>query len=119
MIRLLLDEHIPASYQSQIIRHSVDAEVWRIGDEGAPPRGAPDPELLNWCSENGFMLVTNNRKSMPAHLRDHLAEGRHIRGILTIDSAGALGPTIDSLLIYASASTEEELCDRITFVTLL
>ncbi len=53
---------------------------------GVPPRGTLDPEILVWCEQNGTILVTNNRASMPVHLHDHLAEGRHIPGIFILNS---------------------------------
>jgi hypothetical protein len=34
-----------------------------------------DPEILLWCEAHRFILVTNNRRSMPRHLADHLAMG--------------------------------------------
>nr|WP_293128835.1 DUF5615 family PIN-like protein [Microcoleus sp. bin38.metabat.b11b12b14.051] len=49
-----------------------------MGEPEAPSRGTLDPEILKWCEEYNFILVTNNRKSMPVHLTDHLAERRHI-----------------------------------------
>jgi hypothetical protein len=36
------------------------------------------PEVLLWCEEYGFVLVTNNRSSMPVHLEEHLAQGHRI-----------------------------------------
>jgi hypothetical protein len=47
---------------------------------GCPDYGTLDPDILIWCEENEFILVTNNRKSMPVHLQDHLAENRRATG---------------------------------------
>ena len=60
-MRYLLDEHIAPSYSPQLLRAAPDLVAWLIGDPGAPPRGTLDPEILIWCEENGFILVTNNR----------------------------------------------------------
>ncbi|MEH2179001.1 hypothetical protein [Nostoc sp.] len=57
---------------------------------------------------NGFILVTNNRKSMPGHLADHLASGRHIPGIFTIDVNQSIGQTVEELIIIVEASFENE-----------
>ncbi len=62
MLKYLLDEHIPPEYRTQLLHHEPALTVWMIGDEGAPPRGTLDPDILRWCDENGFTLVTNNRK---------------------------------------------------------
>jgi len=90
MLKYLLDEHIPPAYRTQILRRAerlapfAELEVWAIGDPDAPAKGTLDPEILLWCESHGFVLVTNNRRSMPVHLADHLAAGQHVPGIFTI-----------------------------------
>ena len=64
------------------------------------------------------MLVTNNRKSMPRHLADHLALDRHIPGILVINPALAIGELLDELLLIAGASDENEYHDLILYLPL-
>jgi len=98
-IRYLLDEHVDSTLRAQLLRHEPDLVVWMIGDPGAPKRGTLDPDLLLWCEANDFVLVTNNRKSMPVHLQDHLAAGHHVPGILTLNPHMTLGATIDQLLL--------------------
>ena len=75
-IRYLLDEHVDPTLRAQLVRREPDLVVWMIGDPGAPKRGTLDPHILLWSEVNDFALVTNNRKSMPVHLQDHLAIGQ-------------------------------------------
>jgi hypothetical protein len=63
-MRYLLDEHVEPTYRTQLLRAAPDLEVWLIGDPGAPPRGTLDPDILIWCEENSFTLITNNRTSI-------------------------------------------------------
>jgi len=72
-IRYLLDENVAPLFRAALLKREPKLVVWKIGDPGAPPTGTPDPAILQWCEENSFILVTNNRKSMPQHFRDHLA----------------------------------------------
>ncbi len=118
MISYLLDEHIPPLYRAQMVRREPDLTVWRIGDEGAPARGTPDPAILLWIEENKFILVTNNRKTMPAHLADHLATGRHVPGILIVDLGAPIRSVLDDLILIALASYEDEFLDCIGYVPL-
>ena len=113
MSSYLLDEHIPSAYRTQLVYHEPSLTVWKIGDEGAPPKSTPDPEILHWCEQNDFMLVTNNRKSMPGHLADHLAAGHHVPGIITIDLNAPMGVVLEDLLLIVGASSGDELIDRI------
>lgn len=67
--------------------------VWMIGNPGAPQYGTLDSDLLLWCKATNFFLVTNNPKSTPVHLQDHLEAGHHIPGILTLAPTMTLGET--------------------------
>ena len=78
-IRYLLDENVDPVFRTALLNREASIIVWKIGEPGVPPKGTKDPEILNWCEENSFLLVTNNRASMPDHLTDHLHKGRHIR----------------------------------------
>ena len=114
----LLDEHVPPAYQTQLLRQEPTLIVWRVGAPSAPPLGTLDPEILYWCEANDFVLVTNNRKSMPAHLADHLAAGRHVPGILTVDMTRDMARNLDDLLLVALADEPDEYSDRIIYLPL-
>lgn len=118
MLLYLLDEHIPPTYRTQLIYHEPSLTVWMIGDEGAPARGTSDPEILTWCEQNQFILITNNRNSMPQHLTDHLAAGHHVPGILIIDLKAPIGEVLEDLILIAGASYEDEFLDRIDYIPL-
>jgi hypothetical protein len=118
VVRYLLDEHVDSTLRAQLLRHEPDLVVWIIGDPGAPKRGTLDPDLLLWCEANDFLLVTNNRKSMPVHLQDHLAAGHHMPGILTLNPNMTLSATIDELLLIWGASEIEEYRDLLLYLPL-
>ncbi|MDE0469539.1 MAG: DUF5615 family PIN-like protein [Candidatus Poribacteria bacterium] len=118
MRRYLLDEHIPPIYRTQLLYHESSLTVLEIGDQGVPARGTSDPEILRWCEQNDFSLITNNRKSMPQHLADHLSAGHHIPGIFTINLNASIGLIIEQLILIAGASDEDEYIDQIVFIPL-
>ena len=118
MRRFLIDENISPKYRTQLLNHEPSLTVLVIGDEGAPARSTPDPEILEWCEKNQFNLITNNRKSIPQHLSDHLAAGHHVPSIFTINLEAPMGLIIDQLLLIAGASDEDEYIDQITYIPL-
>ncbi|MEG4572341.1 DUF5615 family PIN-like protein [Microcoleus sp. N3A4] len=71
-LRYLLDENVDSAYQIQLLRRNPSLTVLSVGDPGTPPKSTLDPDILCWCEEQGFVLVTNNRSSMPVHLTDHI-----------------------------------------------
>ena len=117
-IQYLLDEHIASLYRIQLMRQAPDLVVRMIGDPDVPPKGTLDPEILIWCEIRDFILVTNNRKSMPKHLAAHLAEGRHVPGIFVIDPSKNIGETLAELIVIAGASFPNEYRDRIEYLPL-
>lgn len=117
-IRYLLDEHVDALYRTELLKREPTMTIWRISILGAPPKGTLDPDILRWCEENSFILVTNNRKSMPGHLQDHLAEGRHVPGIFELNPNMGIGETIEELLLIWAASHPDEYRDRIIYLPL-
>ena len=119
MIKYLLDEHIPAEYRTQLLHHEPQLTVWMVGDAGAPPKGTPDTDILRWCEQNDFALVTNNRKSMPNHLAGHLeAGGGHVPGVFIINLDIRMRLVLEQLILIAGASYEDEYLDRIVYVPL-
>ncbi|NET63599.1 MAG: hypothetical protein F6K63_03950 [Moorea sp. SIO1G6] len=112
-IKYLLDENVDHIYQTQLRLYKPDLVVLVVGGSDAPPKRTLDPDILCWCEENDFVLVTNNRSTMPVHLADHLAQGRHIPGILILNPNFSIGETLDELILIAEASFEDEYQDQI------
>ncbi|WP_449416818.1 DUF5615 family PIN-like protein [Phormidium nigroviride] len=118
-IKYLIDENMSPVYREQLLYHQPDLIVLTVGDLGVPPKGTQDPEILCWCEENNFILVTNNRRSMPVHLAEHIAQNRHVPGIIAIRFKANIGRVIENLREIAGASFENEYQDRIQYIPLL
>ncbi|MBD2773586.1 DUF5615 family PIN-like protein [Iningainema tapete] len=117
-IQYLLDENLPPTFQEQLLRCQPDLIVWMVGDPDAPPKGTLDPEILCWCEEKDFILVTRNRRSMPVHLAAHLAANRHIPGILVLRRKATIGQVINDLVLIAAVSKDDDYRDRIDYIPL-
>jgi hypothetical protein len=117
-VRYLLDEHIPPRLQAELIRREPGMVVHRVGEPGAPALGTLDPEILIWCEEHNCVLLTNNRRSMPRHLSEHLAAGHHVPGIFVVDMERSLADTVEDLILISLASFEAEYRDLIVYLPL-
>jgi hypothetical protein len=107
-IKYLLDEHVNPILKRGLKSRQPMMIVWRVGEPNSPPRGTKDPEILLWCEQHTFLLITNNRSSMPIHLRDHLDAGRHCPGIFILNPNLSWGSQIDDLeLIWQAADISE------------
>lgn len=112
----LLDENLGARLHKALVRTAPDIIAWCVGDVGAPALGTKDPDLLLWCESHDFLLVTNNRRSMPVHLRDHLAAGRHVPGILVFRREMRIPDVIADLVLIWEASLPGEYQDQIRYL---
>lgn len=117
-IKYLMDENVDIAYCKQMRRRKPDLTIRAIGEPGIPPKKTPDPEILLWCEAYNFILVTNNRASMPVHLADHINQGRHIPGIFILNSDLSIGQNINELVLITECSFENEYQDQIIFLPL-
>jgi hypothetical protein len=118
-LKYILDENVDKVYIRQFRQRNPDLMMWVVGDPGAPPRGTLDPEILCWCEEHNFILVTNNRKSMPVHLAEHIAKGQNVLGIFVLNDKLTIGQNIEQLIIIAEASFDDEYQNQIVHLPLL
>lgn len=110
--KFLIDENLTHDIVVGVRKRDPSIDILRVGDPGAPPKGTPDPAILDFCETEQRILVTNNRASMPAHITAHQAAGKHIWGILsTRTRRPPLGPIVEMLVIIAGASEAEEYID--------
>lgn len=115
-LQYLIDENVDPVYPKQMRQRDHEIIIRVVGDENAPDRGTLDPEILIWCETYNFILVTNNRRTMPVHLRDHLEQNCHVPGIFILNADMGIGETISELLLIARYSFEDEYRNRITFL---
>ena len=116
--RFLLDEHIKRSIQRQLRRWNVAIEVLAIGDEGAPPSGTADSDILRWIDANGYILVTENRRTMPTQLAAHFDAGGHIPGVLWVRPEVSLSEVVETLYLIWEASSAHEYVGQALFIPL-
>jgi hypothetical protein len=83
-------------------------------DAGLP--GRPDPEVLAIAARLGRVLVSHDRRTMPAHFAEFLRAGNRSPGVLLISQAVPIVDAIDSLILVWSASWPSELENRIRYL---
>lgn len=114
----LLDENLSLVWRPLLLKLDPDLVVLRIGDPGAPPLGSLDPEILLWCESRDYVLVTGNRSSMPGHLVDHLAAGRHIPGIFQLPETYQFVQMASELVLIANTMLPREFEDQQRYLPL-
>ncbi len=116
VIQYLLDENINPVLRKALHQACPDMVLWYVGEAGVLPRGTLDPEILGWCEQNGTILVTNNRASMPVHLQDHLAKERHIPGIFILNVKMSIEQIVEELVFIWELADPDMYIDQIRFM---
>ena len=117
-LRFLLDEHLPHSIQSQLLRLDPNIAVLVVGQAGAPAKSTADQDLLRWIEQTGMILVTGNRRTIPEHLRIHYRADRSIPGIIFLRRWVHIGQIVEQLYLLWAASEAEEYTNRILYLPL-
>lgn len=118
MLKYLIDENVDPIYTNQLRRLNPDLFVIAVGDLTAPPKGTLDPDILLWCEKHDCILVTNNRKSMPVHLTEHIEQQHNIPGIFILNPKISVGENLEQLILMAEGSFDNEYQNRIEFLPL-
>src|SRR5262245_50332571 len=105
-LTFLLDEHLRGSALWHAIRQhnavGVDAiDMVRVGDPPDLPLGTLDPDILLWMEQHGRLLVSLDKRTLPAALAAHLQAGHHCPGIFLIRPGATVPAVLSSLIVHA------------------
>lgn len=119
-IKFLLDEHLRGPLLKACDAHNRESQlkidVVSVGDFDDLPIGTQDPEILRWAEVHGRVLITRDKRTMPGHLRDHLAAGRSSPGVLIVRPGLTISYVVEFLACIAHASDAYEWIDRVEFI---
>ena len=119
MLRLLLDENKRSESYWMAIQAAitlVQFDVVRVGDENAPARGTDDGLLLDWVAAEQRILISFDKRTLPKHLNDILANGGHSPGIIFLSQRQTPTEIAEYLQLVASSSTADEWADTYRFI---
>ena len=114
-VRFLADEDLDAAIIRGVRSREPSMDILDVKSSGL--RGTKDPALLEIAAEQGRILITHDRNTMPQHFWERLAYGKSSPGLLIVpDRPNAIGAAIEWLLLIWGASEPEEWRDRIEYM---
>ncbi len=117
--RYLLYENVTPILRNALNRIEPEITVWLSVILAFQKNGTPDPVILEWCANQGLSLVTNNRKSMPGHLREFIALGRTAPAIFVLNPRLTVGETVSELHLIWAAAEPYEYQNKINFMSIV
>lgn len=79
--------------------------------------GLEDPEVLRIAADSGRILVSQDRRTMPAHFARFSATVESA-GVILLREAISISTAIEELILIWSASEAEEWKDRLVWIPL-
>jgi hypothetical protein len=79
--------------------------------------GVPDPEVIGIAADSGRILVSHDKKTMPAHF-SRFRETRSSAGIILVSQDLDIGSAIEDLLLIWAATDSEEWANHLGFIPL-
>jgi hypothetical protein len=121
VLTFTLDEHFRGLLAKAIRRHNVigrglPIDIVCVGDLPDLPLRTQDPDLLIWGENNGRLLVTEDKGTMPTHFHVHLAAGRHSPGVLIVRPGTTMPALISALEVIAHAGEVADFWDQYKFI---
>jgi uncharacterized protein with PIN domain len=109
-VRILLDEHVGRVFERVLREYGYDVEQAkdRFGEQ------TKDEELLEWCSEHGVVLLTNNARDFEPlhHEYDHGGILLYYDHSRPDDDPEGLARTVEEVFDqYGATRIENELVD--------
>ncbi|HXG66865.1 MAG TPA: DUF5615 family PIN-like protein [Blastocatellia bacterium] len=116
MLRLLIDQDFDQDILRGLLRRIPDLDAVTAYEVGLS--AASDPTLLAWAAENGRILVTHDRRTMPDHAAERIVAGERMPGVFVVPRRLPIAQMIDDLEIMVTCSLENEWENVIRFLPL-
>jgi hypothetical protein len=117
--KLLIDENArDGKLWSAILTwwpHYQDADIIRVGDQGAPACGTLDPQVLEWAIAADRTLVTLDVNTMISY-HSTLAITCQTTGLLILKRNQAYSDLAQNLLVFSCIATTSDIANQYMYI---
>lgn len=115
-VKFLLDENLSPRLKIATQRLNADIDILRIGDEGTPPFGTLDPDVLNFLGISQRLLITDNRTSMPEHLAEYWQANKIFFGLLWVRPGTPFRKIAEELILIWEITEADEWINVVDWI---
>lgn len=116
MLSLLSDENFNGDIIRGLFLRQASLDLLRVQDVGL--REVDDPAILAWAAENGRILLTHDRATMPDFAYGRLVRGEPMAGLFVINDRMPIRQAIDELLLLIELSEQAEWSGVVLYLPL-
>ncbi len=116
MLRLLIDQDLDHDILRALIRAVPRLDAVTAFEIGMAK--ASDPQLLIWAAKEERVIVTHDRRTMPAHAADLMSVGKNVAGLFVVPRALPLRQAIEDLALAVTCSQNAEWVNVIRYLPL-
>jgi hypothetical protein len=116
MLRLLIDQDLDHDILRALMRGVTRLDAVTAFEVGMAK--ATDPQLLTWAAREGRVVVTHDRRTMPAHAAELMSAGKNIAGLFVVPRSLPLRQVIEDLELLVTCSENAEWVDVIRYLPL-
>ena len=113
--RFQADEDLDGRIVRGLRRAAPEIDIWTAFDAGLV--GLKDPDILQISAESGRILVSQDRRTMPAHFARFVI-GSRSPGVIVLREAIPIATAIEELMLIWNASEAEEWINRLAWIPL-
>lgn len=106
MLRILIDQDFDQDILRGIIRRAPAVDALTAYEVGLS--AAPDPQLLAWAAENGRVMLTHDRKTMPHHAASRMLAREKMAGVIIVPRRLPISQVIDEFEMIVTCSSGDE-----------
>ena len=116
MLRLLSDEDFNRRIVKGLRRRVPEVDIVRVQDVGMRTRD--DPDVLEWASQEGRVVVSHDVSTMSAAACDRVRRSLPMPGVVEVPQDYGIGRSIDELELLLRVGTEEDLVHQVIYLPL-
>jgi hypothetical protein len=114
-IRFLADEDLRAAILEGLRSREPAIDILDVKTAGL--RRMKDPALLEIAAQQGRIMISHDRETMPAFFRERLDSGKSAPGLFVVpQQPSAIGEIVESLLLVWAASQAEDWQNMIVYL---
>ena len=114
MLPVLADENFSHRILRGIKLRIAQADVLLAQNVGLA--GKDDPALLAWASEQGRIVLTHDRQTIPKYAYERIRREQSMPGVLVVSDTVAIGEAVESLTMYLECGTPDDFENTVIFL---